>query len=194
MKNLNFNKIFSTAILTLFTTTLLFSQQTYTNSKEEIDLTKYKTYGWIDNKENIPEKHMIVDGNHIFIFNNMNSNKHVKDAITTQMKARGFSEDNNDPDMLVNFKILEKPTELRTFTMDNGQNYLGFGPKSASSTMVPVKEGTVLVNFIDAKTGSNVWQGFASGAFDVSDMKDVSNLEAKVISIFNEWNFDPFGE
>ncbi|HSF52300.1 MAG TPA: DUF4136 domain-containing protein [Algoriphagus sp.] len=194
MKNFKYKNILCTFILTVFTASLAFAQQTYTDKNVDVNLSEYQTYEWVFSKETIPENHVIIDGSLMLLYNNMSANKHVKDAIDTQMEAKGFSHDPNNPDMLINFQILENPTELRTYTMTNGQNYLGFGPKSMSSKMVPVKAGTVIVNFIDAETGSQVWQGFASGAFDVTDMKDVSNLEAKVIALFNDWNFDPFGE
>lgn len=194
MKKLNYKNILSTIILTAFIATFAFAQKTYTDKKKKVDLSEYRTYEWVFSKEIIPENHVFVDGSMMLIYNNMSSNKHVKDAIDTQMLANGFSQDSENPDMLVNFQIFEKPTELRTFKLNNKQDYLGFGPRSMTTKMVPVEAGTILVNFIDAETGIHVWQGFASGAFDVADLKDISNLEAKVISIFNDWDFDPFGE
>ncbi len=194
MKNRNYKDIISTIILTAFIATFAFAQTTYTDKKEKADLSEYQTYEWVFNKEIIPNDQVFVDGNLMLVYNNMSSNKHVKDAINAQMLANGFSHDPKNPDMLVNFHIFEKPAELRTFRLNNRQDYLGFGPRSMTTKMVPVEAGTILVNFIDAETGVHVWQGFASGAFDVADLKDISNLEAKVISIFNDWNFDPFGE
>ncbi|MCR9014906.1 DUF4136 domain-containing protein [Aquiflexum gelatinilyticum] len=194
MKNLNFKYILTSILLIPLVSTLAFGQKAFTDKRENIDLSEYKTYEWIFTKENIPEDQLIFDGSTMLIYNNTSANKNVKDAIDTQLAAKGFSHDKSSPDMLVNFHILEKPTELRTFTLTNGQNYLGFGPKTTNSKMVPVKAGTVMVNFIDANTGTQLWQGFASGAFDATDMKDFSNLEAKVIAIFNEWDFDPFAE
>ncbi len=194
MKNLNYSNILTTFILTLFSATVVLGQEAYTGKKDNVDLSEYQTYEWVFSKENIPENQMILDGSLMLIYNNTSSSKVIKDAINTQLEAEGFKHDYNNPDMLVNFQVLEKPTELRTFTMDTGWAFVGFGPKSTDAKMVPVEAGTVIVNFIDADTGSLVWQGFASGAFDVSDMKDVSKLEAKVIAIFDEWNFDPFAD
>ncbi|WP_100627019.1 DUF4136 domain-containing protein [Algoriphagus formosus] len=192
--NYLYKSLFSLAAVFFFATSFTLAQKTYTDVRESKDLSDYESYDWVFNKEIIPDDHVLVDGSMVLVYNNETANAHVKDAIDTQMDARGFVHDMQNPDMLVNFQILEKPTELRTYTMTNGQDYLGFGPRSISTKMVPVKAGTVIVNFIDAQTGNQVWQGFASGAFEASDMKNISNLEAKVISIFNDWNFDPFGE
>ncbi|WP_297338170.1 DUF4136 domain-containing protein [Algoriphagus sp.] len=190
---MKFNKILnSTLLLTLLSTSLTLGQKTYTEKKENVTLDNYKTYDWVYTKESIPDDKVLINGDMVLVYNNSTTNKHVKDAIDMQMKAKGFSHDENNPDMLVNFHILEYPTELRTYRLNNGQDYLGFGPRSMTTKMVPVKAGTVIVNFTNAESGVHVWQGFASGAFEVEELKDISKLEAKVISIFNDWNFDPF--
>ncbi|SDD68554.1 protein of unknown function [Algoriphagus faecimaris] len=194
MKFFNINKIFSTTIIALLSTSLVLGQKTYTEKKENVNLNKYDTYDWVFNKDNIPDDKVLINGDMVLLYNNSTTNKHVKDAINVQMKAKGFSHDEKDPDMLVNFHILEYPTELRTYRLTNGQDYLGFGPRSMTTKMVPVDAGTVIVNFTDAESGAHVWQGFASGAFDAEELKDISKLEAKVISIFNDWNFEPFAE
>jgi len=198
MKYFKIKHIYSTLLgallLMLASATYTVAQKTYTDSKHFQDLSEYQTYDWVFSKELIPEDHILIDGNMTFIYNNETSNAHIKEAIEVQMEARGFAHDENNPDMLVNFRILEQPTEMRTYTMTNGQDYLGFGPRSTNSKMVPVEAGTVIVNFLDADSGNQIWQGFASGAFDVEDLKDISNLEAKIISIFNDWNFENFTE
>ncbi|TFV97512.1 DUF4136 domain-containing protein [Algoriphagus kandeliae] len=197
MKYLKNNHLYKTLFATVFTfllaIPLTLAQKTYTDIRETEYLSDYQTYDWVLAKDVMLED-IWMSGDMVFVFNNETSNAQVKEAIDMQMSARGFSHDEENPDMLVNFQILEKPTELRTYTMTNGQDYLGFGPRSMSTKMVPVKAGTVIVNFIDAESGNQIWQGFASGAFSVSDLKDINNLEAKVISIFNDWDFDPFGE
>jgi hypothetical protein len=194
MKNLNIRHIIGTILLTAFTSTLVLGQEIHTSDQEEVDMRDYQKYEWVLSKENIPDDKLVFDGNKMLIFNNTSTKKHVKDAIDAQMEARGFTHDTANPDMLVTFQILEEPTELRTFTMTTGQTYLGFGPNSMNAHMVPVEAGTIIINFIDATTGSQLWQGFASGAFELADTKEVSDLQAKVMAIFSEWNFNPFVE
>ncbi|GAA0879796.1 hypothetical protein GCM10009119_27650 [Algoriphagus jejuensis] len=192
MKNLHIKNILSIILIALFSTSVGFAQQVYTDEKETADLSDYQTYEWVFNKEIIPENQVLIDGDMVLFYNNVNQNKMAKDAIETQMDARGFTHDPQNPDMLVNFRIFEKPTELRTYRLSNEQDYLGFGPRSMTTKMVPVEPGTILIDFLDAETGHNIWQGFASGVFEEADLRNMSNLEAKVISIFNDWNFDRF--
>ena len=46
--------------------------------------------------------------------------------------------------------------------------------------------------FLDADTGMQVWQGFASGALEESDAEDNNRLQAKVAAIFEEFDFSAF--
>ncbi|TXE02661.1 DUF4136 domain-containing protein, partial [Algoriphagus aquimarinus] len=128
----------------------------------------------------------------LVIFNNHSTQKMIKDAIELQMDARGFAKDKADPQMLVNFLVLDEETELRKYVLDNGQDYLGFGPRSNSVKMVPVDKGTVLINFLDSRTGNQIWQGYASGALKSTDIKNMSAMQEKVGAIFEDFNFNQF--
>jgi hypothetical protein len=157
-----------------------------------VDLSNYDTYAWVANVENIPSGYALFEPNGTLIFNNTSSRKMIKDAVELQMKARGFAENTMKPEMLVNFIVLEEDTELRTYMLNNNQDYLGFGPRSEAIKMVPVKAGTVLINFLDARTGNQLWQGFASGALNSEDVKTMSGVETKVGAIFEDFDFNQF--
>lgn len=164
-----------------------------TQEKETADVSNYQTYNWIFEDAIIPEDKMIVASEGILVYNNQSDRKKLKDAIELQMEARGFKKEVLNPDMLVDFSILENDTELRKFVMTNGQDYLGFGPRSETTQMVPVEEGTVIINFLDATTGYQIWQGFASGTLEKEDMNNLSTIKNKVGAIFEDFNFDQYG-
>lgn len=163
-----------------------------TREDNQSDLSEYETYAWVAEVENIPYMYALLGPNGSLIFNNTSARKITKDAIEVQMEARGFSTSATNPEMLVNFSILEEDTELRTFVMNNRQDYLGIGPRSEAVKMVPVKKGTILINFLDAKTGGQIWQGFASGALNPDDIKDMNTLKTKVGAIFEDFDFNQF--
>lgn len=164
-----------------------------TQEKESAEVSDYHTYNWVFDEATIPDEKMIVASDGILVYNNMSDRKKVKDAIELQMKANGFEKDILNPEMLVDFSILEKDTELRKYVLNNGQDYLGFGPRSETTQMVPVEEGTVIINFLDAETGLQVWQGFASGTLEKEDMNNLSTIKNKVGAIFEDFNFDQYG-
>lgn len=164
-----------------------------TQEKESAEVSDYHTYNWVFEDAMIPDEKMIVASDGILVFNNQSDRKKIKDAIELQMKARGFEKDILNPDMLVDFSVLEQDTELRKFVLTNGQDYLGYGPRSETTEMVPVDAGTVIINFLDAESGNQVWQGFASGTLEEKDMKSLSTIQNKVGAIFEDFNFDQFG-
>lgn len=163
-----------------------------TQDDNNSDLSEYDTYSWVSAVENIPYMYAYLNPNGVLVFNNTSVKKMAKDAIELQLEARGFSEDLNNPEILVNFQILEEDTELRKYVLNNKQDYLGFGPRSESVKMVPVDKGTIIINFMDAKTGNQIWQGFASGALKPDDVKNMSVIKTKVGAIFEDFDFNQF--
>ena len=187
MKNI-VKLVFVTLLFNLSFVTLSLSQTVHTDDQMDIDWSEYATYDWVFDKDVIPGDQVFMSEDMMLVYNNISARKMVKDAVEVQMKAKGFAHQEMDPDMLVNFIIMEEPTELRTFTPYNGFTYLNFGPKTIKEKMVPVDKGSVLVNIMDAHTGLMLWQGFVSGAFDEKNLKNLSHLEAEVISMFQNWD------
>lgn len=163
-----------------------------TREDGDTSLSGYNTYAWISEKQNIPNAYALVGSNEALVFNNESSQKMIKDAVELQMAARGFKKDAQNPDMLINFEVLEDDTELRKYILDNGQDYLGFGPRSESVQMIPVDEGTVLINLMDSRSGNQIWQGYASGALEEKDIKNMSAMQEKVGAIFEDFDFNQF--
>lgn len=163
-----------------------------TREDSMMDLSEYDTYAWVAAVEKIPNMYAFFGPGGPLVFNNTSSRKMVKDALELQLGARGFAPSATNPEMLVNFSILEEDTELRTFVMNNRQDYLGIGPRSEAAKMVPVEKGTILINFLDAETGGQIWQGFASGALNPEDVKDMNALKTKVGAIFEDFDFNQF--
>lgn len=163
-----------------------------TREDDDSTLSDYSTYAWIDDVEDIPNAYALIGPRETLVFNNKSSRKMIKEAVELQMEARGFTKDKRSPEMLINFSVLEEDTELRKYILDNGQDYLGWGPRSQEVQMVPVDEGTVLINFMDARSGSQIWQGFASGALNPDDIKNMSATKTKVGAIFEDFDFNQF--
>jgi hypothetical protein len=168
------------------------NRKVVTHKHFQSDVSGYKTYAWVSNVENIPNGYAFFSPEGTMIFNTTLSRKMIKDAVELQMEARGFTQSSSNPDMLINFSVLEKDTQLRTFVMTNGQNYLGIGPVSTTVRMVSVVFGTVLINFLDAESTTQIWQGFASGALNKDDIKNMSAIKTKLGVIFEDFNFNQF--
>jgi hypothetical protein len=161
------------------------------DQRTNADIADFESFDWVSDIDEVPGNQIFVGSKGVLVFNNNSTRKTIKETIETQLDAKGFDRDRQDPDMLVNFKVLEEDTELRTYIRD-GYSYVGEGPVGRNVEMVDVKAGTVILNFIDAETGQQVWQGFSSGALEESDAKDAGTLKAKVDALFDQFDFSPF--
>jgi hypothetical protein len=176
------------------------NQQNMQNNQNQQDTLNYQNqqnnqYNQNQQRDQYNQNQQNNEGNeymhYYMIFHNPSNKKNIKGAIETQLEAKGFSRDSNDPDLLISYMVLDQPTQLRTFTRDN-YTFLGEGPAGSDIEMVDVEPGTIIVNFTDAETGSQVWQGFASGALEESDMRDERSVQAKIAAIFEEFDFSGF--
>jgi hypothetical protein len=181
-----------TLIVAVFASCANKGMKVVTSEDSQSNVSEYNTYAWISSVENIPNGYAFFSPEGTMVFNNTSSRKMIKDAIELQMEARGFTQSSSNPDMLVNFSVLEEATQLRTFVMTNGQGFLGIGPVSTTVRMVPVDAGTVLINFLDAESASQIWQGFASGALNEDDIKNMGAMKTKVGAIFEDFDFNKF--
>lgn len=162
------------------------------STDQRVNISDFNSYNWVSDIDEIPGDMVIVGSEGVLIFNNKSAHKTIKDAIQTQLEARGFERESDNPDMLVNFKVFERDAQLRTFVRQDGFSYIGDGPFGQNARMVDVERGTVLLNFLDAESGEHIWQGFASGALEDADVKDEKTLNAKVRAIFEDFNFSEF--
>ncbi|GAA4470754.1 hypothetical protein GCM10023189_59950 [Nibrella saemangeumensis] len=91
----------------------------------------------------------------------------VRDAVSHEMESRGYKQNRQGADLVVNFRVFDQPTTLRGFT-GYGTTYWGDmevrQPEDTASFQV--ERGTLMVNMLDRNTGEVVWQGFASGLME----------------------------
>lgn len=191
MKNLTIPFLFSLATLIFFGCAPKSTLSVGSDQRMNNDISDYKTYNWVSEEGEMPSTQIFLGSQSAIIFHQKSTRGMLKEAIETQLTAKGFTKDRNNADMLVNYSVLEEGAQLRTYTRE-GYSFLWEGPAQRNVEMVDVEPGTVLVNFIDAETGLQVWQGFASGALEESDLKSEQMLQAKVEAIFNQFDFSAF--
>ncbi len=190
-------KILSRSFLLCLSTVIFFgcaSQGTLSvgsDQKIDNDISEFQTYNWVSDAGEMPSTQILLGSHSALVFHQESTRTKLKEGIETQLDAKGFTKDSNNPDMLVNYTVLEEADQLRTYTRE-GHSYLMEGPVERDVEMVDVEAGTVLINFINADTGAQVWQGFASGALEESDIKDDEILQSKIEAIFNLFDFSGF--
>lgn len=179
----------------IFASAACFAQDAESVKRLEASIDEYQTYNWISDIDKIPSDKMFIGPNGVLIFNNETARKNIKEAIKTQLKSKGYTMDENNPDMLVSFQVLEQEAGFRTYT-GYETTYLGMDTvrEEEDVEMVNVNPGTLFINFIDAESGIVVWQGYHSGALNEQSVKSKNDVKAAVASIVNEFEFSAFNE
>jgi len=157
---------------------------------ETANLQNYKTYLWIDKENNGKVSNEIAAQN-------------LKVIVNDELYKNGFREVKNNPDLLLSYDLLvEKsvkeqsepvysrpysrvyynPYTRRYGTLYYPSQFLGY-----DSYTMPVKEGTVSISMIDAKTDKTIWQGWTTDELNSSQFTS-KEVQRNVRSIFKKFD------
>jgi tRNA U54 and U55 pseudouridine synthase Pus10 len=162
---------------------------------DNADFRQYKTFAWIDKDgEDKNDKNRSAEM----------SEQKIKDAVGKELqKTAGWREVKNRPDVLLSYDVLVErtikqdndpvysrpyrrvfynPTTRRYSTIYYPSQFLGYDRDQRT-----VREGTVTVTMIDAKTDKAVWQGWTT---DEVNNRNLSTREIQnaVRSIFRKFD------
>ncbi len=184
-------------LIMLATNPLLAQRYTITSDADEsAPFDTYKTYAWA--------QHVTTASNLAYAINDIVLKAKIQDAVAHELASRDVTMNEQSPDMLVNFRVFEKPIkvkELDGYFHDN--EYWGSKEvRNPSPGSLPLAssyneqdedyyfdKGTIVVQIVDAKKGVVVWQGYASGltngdAFD----KTPDHIAKAVRLIFDKYD------
>ncbi len=194
-------KILSATLLSLL---FLFSCTSTENIVVESDkrldtnFNEFKTFKWASHAANADTE--FFSGDQIL-------KEEMRDAIMYEMKAKGYQYDSNDPDLIVNFRAFEDDTEYIGYTevykddeywsgMEMRKEMIGLVPdaevrNSDDKKIYYLKEGTILIDILNAETSELVWTGYASGIYDGNPLKtsDRRKIGDAVAKIFEEYDY-----
>lgn len=157
---------------------------------ESANLQNYKTYLWID-KENKGK------------VSNEIAAQNLKVIVNDELQKNGFREVKNNPDLLLSYDLLvEKNVREQTepmysrpysrvyynpYTRRYGQIYYPSQFLGYDSYNTPVKEGTVSISMIDAKTDKTIWQGWTTEELN-SNQFSSKEVQKNVRTIFKKFD------
>jgi hypothetical protein len=118
---------------------------------KQTDFQSLKTYDWMT----VPEK-ADIDGLNV---------KRVKKAVNAALKAKGFMMTSNNPDFLI---AVHMGSTDKVHIEDWGYGYSRHG-RYRRSTSYQYEEGSLILDFIDAKSKSMIWRGVAKAVVDKVD-------------------------
>lgn len=179
-------------ILVLSCTLFYFASQSQVKTGADkafkASLNNYKTFGWSSEIEHIPSQKVFVDLNGIYVFNNESLRERIKRAIAFELSAKGYAKDENNPDIIVLFRVTEQPGTLLT---KNGYEQFWDEDQNGGNGLhrTKIAAGTLLINLLDAKTDKVAWQGWASGILKPEMVNDNMKVREAVSAIFKKFHF-----
>lgn len=156
---------------------------------QSVNFSEYKTFEWVD-KEDHGGKNR----------NNL-TEANIRNAVNKELRKTGWSETKRRPDILLSYDLLVErstvesknpvytqpfsrmvysPYYRRYFVVNYPSQFAGYDRDVRS-----VKEGTITLTMIDAKSGKIVWQGWATDEINNRNLTS-KEIDAVVRSIFKK--------
>lgn len=174
------------------------------------DFTSYKTFAWItsesndqkEQKNNDKKDSKKDDRKESKVKQNDLTERQVQLAVNKELAKQGWKEDKHNPDVLISYDILvERATResvnpvytrpysrifynpyLRRYgTIYYPSTFLGYDDRAVS-----VREGTLTVTMVDAKTDQTVWQGWTTDEVNSRNLTQ-KEIQNSVRSIFRKF-------
>lgn len=161
---------------------------------ETVDLSMYKTYMWVDTRssetDNSTKPTSYVDAG-------------VRSAVRNELSQLGWTEVNVNPDILLSYDVMveknieqrSEPVYSRPFTRVYYNPYRGryatiyYPSQFLGYDMYsePVKEGTITISMVDARTDKPVWQAWTTEKLDNPNITS-NEISRSVRSIFKKFD------
>jgi len=148
----------------------------YSEEEPGVKLTKYHTYQWLVNTNT-------KQGNSGPAWLTENAQNNIRSSFEKQLNRYGYKPCDENPDLMLHYHVVIK-NELM-YAPDWTCAGIGDGPgqfdRCHRVQPVQYKEGTLILDFIDAKTGNQVWRGAAISVLEAlkPEQMDARHEEAK---------------
>lgn len=191
------------------------------NSRVNTDFDKYKTFSWAktDNTAQAASGYDIYtystergspvgtrepkktkdskNTRYVYSYNvivpssNPSVNTTIQASIASELEGRGYTKSDEGSDLLVAYKILERPGRLKGYINDDPKTVGAKEVRQPSDTTSHrIEPGTLIISLLDSKTEEVVWQGFASGLYKENALvTDQQQLKSAVNLIFEKFKY-----
>ena len=180
--------------------------------KLNIDLAKYKTFGWMDSDKQNPhlieyrydevypvtvqkkvkgktdvrshQKEVVVYSySYVVPSSDSTINRTILQATKAELEGRGYKKDDVNPDLLVAYRIYDSSTKIKGYNTEPTVLSDGSEIRQPKDTVsYTLKPGSIMISLIDTKTSDVVWEGFASG---ITKGNGTINDKAKIKEAIN---------
>jgi len=161
---------------------------------DTVNFSHYKTYAWVNSSETQSDS---VEKVVSF------TEQKVRKSVNSELAKQGWREAKNRPDVLLSYDVLvEKsikednnlvysrpytrylynPYTRRYVALRYPSQFLGY-----DNDQYEIREGTVTITMVDAKTNKTVWQGWTTDEVNSKNLKS-KEIENSVKSIFRKFD------
>jgi hypothetical protein len=162
---------------------------------DSVNLSNYHSYAWIDaqDSKNDSVKTKVSDL----------AERKIREAVNVELAKAGWKESRRKPDVLISYDVVVErgvkedadpvysqpftryaynPYSRRWISLYYPSEFLGYDRNQHS-----VKEGTVTISVIDAKTEKTVWQGWTSDEVNSKNLtsKEIQNAVKTIFRKFD---------
>ncbi|MBC7571121.1 MAG: DUF4136 domain-containing protein [Spirosoma sp.] len=126
-----------------------------------------------------------------YFLNDLELKDRIRTSVADELEGRGYKMDRQSPDLMVNFRVFDKPTKIET-NSDYGNSYYGAGEIGTIDGMktIDVAAGAIVLNIVDKKSGQVVWRGLASGLTNANGFdRDKNKIKEAVNLMFNKYEY-----
>src|SRR6185369_5498164 len=143
------------AVVLLITASAACAPMTVSSHVERgLDITRYHTFEW-GIADALPQGDPRLDRNPFF-------KDHFEGAVEKQLAARGLEHSGASPDLLIHYHA----TIAHRLEIDHTSS-TGYCPtRDCDPPLVGFEAGTLILDFIDARTNRLIWRGWAQHAID----------------------------
>ncbi|RED96953.1 uncharacterized protein DUF4136 [Marinoscillum furvescens DSM 4134] len=153
--------------------------QVITDYDKDATFDHYQTYYWSDEFQN--NQNESADP----LFYNSLTKKRLKKAIQKELEGRGYVLDANDPDLLVDARVIVEQTNERSTIYQ--PYYYGYYPYSMPVNNAERKAGSVVIDLIDKERRQLIWQGYAPEVVEMDTKDKQAEIRSAVAMIFAEY-------
>lgn len=114
----------------------------------------------------------------------------LKDAIDYRMSLLGYKKDTENPNILVSYKMFFSDFQFKGYDQPELEEWLADqDPEDEQFDPIKyqLKEGTLIILFMDSKKNKAIWQGYNSGLMDPASISNERFVKGTVRTIFDKY-------
>jgi len=163
---------------------------------ETANLGAYRSYAWVETKDATGDSSTAVRVSDL-------TERRIRDAVNTQLEKTGWKASRSKPDVLISYDVhvdrgikedsrpvysnpytryFYNPYSRRWSSIYYPSQFLGYDSQPMS-----VREGTITISVIDAKTEKTIWQGWTTEEVNSRNLTS-KEIQGAVKNIFRKFD------